>query len=73
MPLRVSRFVNRFFASMILLLLPGVGYSDKGAPTKYLPIFDVEHNGWQLLPGDYGFMVGGSWQSLPLKQSVKLQ
>jgi beta-glucosidase len=39
---------------------------------KYLSIFNVEHNGWQLLPGDYGFMVGGSSQSLPLKESVKL-
>jgi hypothetical protein len=33
----------------------------------------VEHNGWQLLPGDYGFMVGGSSQSLPLKESVTLR
>ncbi len=40
---------------------------------KYLSIFNVEHNGWQLLPGDYGFMVGGSSQSLPLKQSVSLK
>jgi beta-glucosidase len=40
---------------------------------KYLSIFNVEHHGWQLLPGDYGFMVGGSSQSLPLKESVKLQ
>jgi beta-glucosidase len=40
---------------------------------KYLSIFNVERNGWQLLPGDYGFMVGGSSQSLPLKESVKLQ
>jgi beta-glucosidase len=39
---------------------------------KYLSIFNVERNGWQLLPGDYGFMVGGSSQSLPLKQSVSL-
>jgi beta-glucosidase len=40
---------------------------------KYLSIFNVEKNGWQLLPGDYGFMVGGSSQSLPLKQSVSLK
>ena len=40
---------------------------------KYLSIFNVEKNGWQLLPGDYGFMVGGSSQSLPLKQTVSLQ
>ncbi len=40
---------------------------------KYLSIFNVEHNGWQLIPGDYGFMVGGSSQSLPLKESVNLK
>ncbi len=40
---------------------------------KYLSIFNVEQNGWQLLPGDYAFMVGGSSQSLPLKESVSLK
>jgi beta-glucosidase len=40
---------------------------------KYLSIFNVEQNGWQLLPGDYGFMAGGSSQDLPLKQTVSLK
>jgi beta-glucosidase len=40
--------------------------------SKYLSIFDVKQHGWQLVPGEYGFMVGGSSQSLPLKQSVSL-
>jgi beta-glucosidase len=40
---------------------------------KYLSIFDVEQNGWQLIPGEYGFMVGGSSQDLPLKKSVNLE
>ncbi|HEX6821727.1 MAG TPA: glycoside hydrolase family 3 C-terminal domain-containing protein [Candidatus Sulfotelmatobacter sp.] len=40
---------------------------------KYISIFNVEQNRWQLLPGEYGFMVGGSSQNLPLKQSVNLQ
>jgi beta-glucosidase len=40
---------------------------------KYLSIFNVERNGWELLPGDYGFMVGGSSQSLPLKETVNLK
>jgi beta-glucosidase len=40
---------------------------------KYLSIFNVEKNGWQLIPGDYGFMVGGSSQDLPLKESVSLK
>lgn len=39
---------------------------------KYLSIFNVEQNGWQLIPGEYGFLVGGSSDSLPLKQSVSL-
>jgi beta-glucosidase len=40
---------------------------------KYLSIFDEVHNAWQLAPGDYGFMVGGSSQSLPLKETVSLK
>lgn len=40
---------------------------------KYLSIFNEMHNAWQLLPGDYGFMVGGSSQSLPLKETVSLK
>ncbi len=40
---------------------------------KYISIFNVEQNRWQLLPGDYNFMVGGSSQTLPLKQSVSLK
>ena len=39
---------------------------------KYLSIFNVQRNGWQLLPGEYGFMVGGSSANLPLKESVNL-
>jgi beta-glucosidase len=40
---------------------------------KYLSIFNVEQNAWELIPGDYGVMVGGSSQSLPLKGSVSLK
>jgi beta-glucosidase len=40
---------------------------------KYISIFNAEQNDWQLLPGDYGFMVGGSSQDLPLKESVSLK
>ncbi len=40
---------------------------------KYLSIFNVEKNGWELLPGDYAIMVGGSSQSLPLKATIHLQ
>jgi beta-glucosidase len=40
---------------------------------KFLSIFDVEQNKWQLVPGDYGFMVGGSSQDLPLRQTINLK
>src|ERR1700686_2372459 len=40
---------------------------------KYLSIFNVEQNGWQLITGEYGFMIGGSSQDLPLKESVSLK
>jgi beta-glucosidase len=40
---------------------------------QYLSIFDVDRNAWQLVPGDYMFLVGGSSQSLPLKESVSLK
>ena len=39
---------------------------------KYLSIFDVKQSVWQLIPGDYSFMVGGSSQELPLRESVSL-
>ena len=40
---------------------------------QYLSIFNADQNTWQLVPGDYTFLVGGSSQSLPLKQSVSLK
>jgi beta-glucosidase len=39
----------------------------------YLSIFNVDRNAWQLLPGQYTFLVGGSSRSLPLKASVELK
>jgi beta-glucosidase len=40
---------------------------------KYLSIFNVERDSWQLIPGSYTFMVGGSSQNPPLKKSVDLK
>ncbi len=40
---------------------------------EYLSIFNVERDAWQLVPGTYGLMVGGSSQNLPLKESVTLK
>ena len=39
----------------------------------YLSIFNVDRNAWQLVPGEYTFLVGGSSRSLPLKASVDLK
>jgi beta-glucosidase len=39
---------------------------------EYLSIFNVERDAWQLMPGSYTFLAGGSSQSLPLKASVNL-
>ena len=39
----------------------------------YLSIFNVDKNAWQVVPGDYTFMVGGSSQDLPLKKGVSLK
>jgi beta-glucosidase len=39
---------------------------------KFLSIYSTDQHGWQLIPGEYGFMVGGSSQDLPLKESVSL-
>nr|WP_246302137.1 glycoside hydrolase family 3 C-terminal domain-containing protein [Granulicella arctica] len=40
---------------------------------KYLSIYNVAKDGWELLPGKYGIMVGGSSQSLPLTKEVDLK
>jgi beta-glucosidase len=40
---------------------------------EFLSIFNVERDAWQLVPGDYTFLVGGSSQSLPLKASLNLK
>ena len=39
---------------------------------KVLSIYNTNQHAWQLIPGDYGFMVGGSSQDLPLKEAVTL-
>jgi beta-glucosidase len=40
---------------------------------EYLSIFDVDKDAWQLVAGSYNFMVGGSSQMLPLKESISLK
>ena len=40
---------------------------------KYLSIFDVQKEGWMLVPGDYTILVGGSSQDLPLKAVINLK
>ncbi|HUB77841.1 MAG TPA: glycoside hydrolase family 3 C-terminal domain-containing protein [Bryobacteraceae bacterium] len=38
---------------------------------KFLSIFNEEKDGWELLPGEYRFFVGGSSRSTPLTATVK--
>jgi beta-glucosidase len=38
----------------------------------FLAIFNESKDGWELAPGDYKLMVGGSSQSLPLTEAVKI-
>jgi beta-glucosidase len=40
---------------------------------KYPSIYDVQKDGWTLVPGGYTILVGGSSQDLPLKTVVNLQ
>jgi beta-glucosidase len=40
---------------------------------KYLSIFNVEKDAWQLVAGQYTFMAGPSSQTLPLHESVDLE
>jgi beta-glucosidase len=39
----------------------------------FLTIFNVDRKAMEQVAGDYGFMVGGSSQDLPLKQTVSLK
>jgi beta-glucosidase len=39
----------------------------------YLSVFNADQDAWQLLPGDYTFLVGGSSRDLPLKESINLK
>jgi beta-glucosidase len=41
--------------------------------SEYLSIFNVDKNGWELVPGDYTIMVGGSSQDLPLKDTISMK
>lgn len=40
--------------------------------SKYLSIFDVNTNGWKLIPGSYTIRVGSSSRNLPLTESISL-
>jgi beta-glucosidase len=40
---------------------------------QFLSVFNVERDAWQLIPGSYTLMVGGSSQTLPLKDTVNLK
>jgi beta-glucosidase len=74
MPAAAAEPPKRLVGWSKVMLNPGEGKEvTVEIEPKYLSIFNVEQNGWQLLAGEYGFMVGGSSQSLPLKQTVNLR
>ncbi|NLE37336.1 MAG: glycosyl hydrolase, partial [Pirellulaceae bacterium] len=39
----------------------------------HLSIFDVDKNGWKLLPGDYVVLVGGSSRDTPLRETIRIE
>jgi beta-glucosidase len=39
----------------------------------FLSVFDAGRHVWQQTPGEYTFMIGGSSQSLPLKETVQVK
>ncbi len=38
----------------------------------HLSIFNVEKDGWELMPGEYKLLVGGSSRSTPLSATVRM-
>lgn len=40
---------------------------------QYLSIFDVDEDKWRLVPGEYTIFIGGSSESLPLRQKIRLR
>ena len=42
------------------------------AAPKFLSIFNVERDGWQLLPGEYQVLVGGSSRETPLAAALRV-
>jgi len=40
---------------------------------KYLSIFDEQKDAWNLVPGEYTILVGGSSDKLPLKATISLK
>jgi beta-glucosidase len=39
----------------------------------YLSVFDIQRDAWQLVPGEYTFLVGGSSYDFPLQESIDLK
>ncbi len=54
-------------------LAPGEAKTVKVALDPFrLSIFNVDKNGWELAPGEYRIMVGGSSRNTPLQASVSI-
>jgi beta-glucosidase len=71
LPASASEPPKRLVGWSKVLLQPGESREvTVTVPTKYLSIFDESQSAWKLVPGSYTFLVGGSSQDLPLKQSA---
>jgi beta-glucosidase len=56
-----------------VLLAPGESKTVTVAiDPKFLSIFNVDRNAWQLVPGEYRIQAGGSSRDLPLTASLRL-
>ena len=40
---------------------------------EFLSVFNVEKDGWELVPGEYKVMVGGSSADTPLTGALKIE
>lgn len=63
---------KRLVAWEKVLLAPGESKTlTLSLDAKFLSIFNEQKDGWELLPGDYRFFVGGSSRETPLTATVR--
>ena len=64
---------KRLVAWQPVKLAPGQAKTvSLAVPALHISIFNEERDGWQIVTGNYRFMVGGSSRNLPLSATVKI-